>query len=189
MSNLDAILEFVKEVEKLKSVTRGNRTLDCRQENSAEHSWQVGLMTVMLTEYARNDIDVLKTVKMLLIYDIVEIDAGDTWLYSEDQSEKIDSEKRAADRIFNILPNEQAKEFKTLWYEFNDRRTNEAKFAAAIDGLQPLINHLVTSKASGGTIPVELVRQKKTYIKDFAPGLWYSVERLIYESVEKGLYV
>jgi putative hydrolase of HD superfamily len=186
---LDSAFEFLNEIEKLKTVTRGNKTLDGRQENSAEHSWHVSLMAILLSNYASTEIDLLKTVKMLLIHDIVEIDAGDTWLYNEEFAEKLHTEELAADRIFDMLPKELAFEYRSLWEEFEARQSNEAKFASAIDGLQPLLNHVVTGSASDGTIPVELVRERKEYIKEFAPQLWYKVEQVINESVAKGLYV
>ncbi len=189
MGEFDSVFEFLKEIEKLKTVTRGNKTLDGRQENSAEHSWHVSLMAILLANYACTEIDLLKTVKMLLIHDIVEIDAGDTWLYNEETAEKLHAEELAADRIFDLLPREYALEYRGLWHEFECRQTNEAKFASAIDGLQPLLNHVMTGKVSDGTIPVELVWERKLYIKEFAPRLWDKVEQLINESAAKGLYV
>lgn len=189
MIELDSPFEFLNEIEKLKTITRGNRTLDGRHENSAEHSWHVSLMAIFLSGYASTEIDILKTVKMLLIHDIVEIDAGDTWLYNEEFAEKLQTEELAADRIFDLLPKEQALEYRSLWEEFEARDTNEAKFASSIDGLQPLLNHVITGKASDGVIPVEIVWERKAYIKEFAPKLWYKVEQLINESVAKGLYV
>ena len=186
---LDSAFEFLSEIEKLKAITRGNKTLDGRQENSAEHSWHVCLMAILLSDFANTEIDLLKTVKMLLIHDIVEIDAGDTWLYNEEYAEKLHSEELAADRIFDLLPKGQAVEFRGLWEEFEARQSNEAKFASAIDGLQPLLNHVVTGNALDGVISVDLVWERKDYIKEFAPKLWAKVEQLINESVAKGLYV
>lgn len=189
MFEIDCIFGFLKEVEKLKTVTRGNKTLDGRQENSAEHSWHVSLMAVLLADYASTELDVLKTIKMLLIHDVVEIDAGDTWLYNEEFAEKLHAEALAADRIFDLLPKETALEYRNLWQEFEARESNEAKFASAIDGIQPLLNHIITGQASDGTIPVDLVWERKAYIKEFAPKLWAKVEQFVNESVAAGLYV
>jgi len=181
-------ITFLREIEKLKSVLRANRTVDGRYENSAEHSWHAALMALLLEEHANNSLDMLKVTKLLLIHDIVEIDAGDTWLYEENQDSKMDDETKAANRLFSLLPENQKQEYLSLWNEFETRSTEEAKFASVIDGIQPLLNHLVTGSANDGVIPAEKVRNKKKYIKDFAPSLWHLVEELIVESEAKGLY-
>ncbi|WP_424511414.1 HD domain-containing protein [Reinekea marinisedimentorum] len=123
-----------------------------------------------------------------LVHDIVEIDAGDTWLYDENQSAKLTSESIAANRIFSLLPLKQGKEYCALWQEFENRSSPEAKFAAAIDGISPLLNHLLTGRQEDGVIPVAKVRSKKEYIISCAPTLWPLVENLIEESVASGLY-
>lgn len=189
ISDLKQQIHFINEVEKLKTVSRANKTLDGRFENSAEHSWHVALMAQVFEKYAPVDIDMYKVTKLLLIHDIVEIDAGDTWLYAEDQSHKRAIEEKAATRIFSILPGEQGDEFRALWHEFENRLSYEAKFAAAIDGINPLINHLLTGSPDDGVIPVEKVLAKKSFIKICAPTLWPLVESVIEESVEAGLYV
>lgn len=178
----------MREIEKLKSVIRANKTLDGRFENSAEHSWHVALMAILLEEYASSDLDMLKVTKLLLIHDIVEIDAGDTWLYKENQSIKQSSEASAANRLFSLLPEIQRDEYFNLWNEFENRSSEEAKFAAVIDGIQPLLNHLITGNSIDGVIPIEKVIAKKEYIKSFAPKLWPLVENLITESKHLGLY-
>lgn len=186
-------VEFLNEIEKLKLVFRANKTLDPgRHENSAEHSWHVALMAILFSEHSRsNDIDLLKVVKMLLIHDLVEIDVGDTWAYAADQESKFVDEQQCARRIFSILPSDQTDEFVSLWHEFEERKTDEAKFASVIDGLHPLINHLLTgdSASEEGKIAVEKVRSRKAYIKEFAPSLWPITESMINQSVEVGLYV
>ena len=182
-------VEFLKEVEKLKLVNRKNRVFGgARFENSAEHSWHVALMAVILGQYVEEDIDLLKVIKMLLIHDLVEIDAGDTWLYSPDADAAFQEEEIAANRLFAILPLEQQTEFTALWREFQTKTTAEAKFVSAIDGVQPLLNHLVTGNPSEGVISLETGRAKKEYIRSSAPKLWKLVENLIALSVEKGLY-
>ncbi len=179
---------FLREIEKLKSVTRANRTLDGRQENSAEHSWHVALMALVLAEYAESKIDLLKVVKMLLIHDLVEIEAGDTWLFAEDQRNKFANEAQAARHLYAKLPDPQQQEYLLLWHEFEERVTVEAQFAAAIDGIQPLLNHLLTGNSADGVIAVTRVLEKKAYIQQSVPKLWTMVEQLIEESVALGLY-
>ena len=181
-------ITFLREMEKLKCVLRGNKTLDGRFENTAEHSWHVTLMALLLEEHANSRLDMLKVTKLLLIHDIVEIDAGDTWLYDADQTSKLQDETHAAHRLFSLLPSNQKKEYLDLWLEFENRSTDEAKFAAAIDGLQPLINHLITGDPDDFTIPADLVLSKKSHIQAFAPSLWPLVEALVEESTELGLY-
>ena len=181
-------MSFLREVEKLKGVLRANKTVDGRNENSAEHSWHVALMALVLEEHASSPIDMLKVIKLLLIHDLVEIDAGDTWLYEENQESKLEDETRAAIRLFSLLPENQKDEYVMLWREFESRSTEEAKFASAIDGIQPLLNHVVTGNPEDGVIPLEKVRNKKMYISEFTPKLWDLVDELIEESVSKGLY-
>ncbi|MCP4335522.1 MAG: HD domain-containing protein [Gammaproteobacteria bacterium] len=181
-------ISFLREVEKLKGVLRANKTLDGRFENSAEHSWHVALMALLLEDHANSAIDMLKVIKLLLIHDLVEIDAGDTWLYDANQESKFEVETEAAGRLFSLLPENQKVEYFGLWNEFESRTTEEAKFASAIDGIQPLLNHVVTGNVEDGVIPLEKVRSKKIYINEFAPNLWSLVEELIEESVSKGLY-
>ena len=187
-TSLNEQISFIREVEKLKGVNRANRTVDGRYENSAEHSWHVALMALLLEEHANHPIDMLKVVKLLLIHDIVEIDAGDTWLYETNQESKLDAETKAADRLFSLLPSDQKEEYLNLWNEFENRLSEEAKFASAIDGIQPLLNHLLTGNPEDGIIPVEKVWSKKKYINEYAPKLWGLVEELIVESKSKGLY-
>ncbi|MBK7107385.1 MAG: HD domain-containing protein [Ignavibacteriae bacterium] len=184
--------KFINEIEKLKLVLRSNGTLDPeRPENSAEHSWHISLMAILFIEHSSsNFLDILKVIKMLLIHDLVEIDVGDTFLYLENQKTKFRDEQLCAQRLFNMLPEDQANEFMSLWYEFEARETEEAKYAAAIDGLHPLLNHLLTgdTKSEKLKIPVEKVIAKKIYIKEFAPALWELADTVIKESVDIGLY-
>lgn len=179
---------FLREIEKLKGVVRANKTVDGRYENSAEHSWHVALMALLLEEHAHGALNMLKVAKLLLIHDVVEIDAGDTWLYAADQDSRLAEESKAAHRLFSLLPANQEEEYPNLWIEFENRASEEAKFAAVIDGIQPLLNHVITGNADDGVIPVEEVRNKKRYIKEFAPKLWGLVEELINESESLGLY-
>jgi putative hydrolase of HD superfamily len=145
-------------------------------------------MALLLEEHASTNLDMLKVLKILLIHDIVEIDAGDTWLYEENQKTRQENESKAANRIFSLLPQNQKEEYLGLWNEFENRTSEEAKFAAVMDGVQPLLNHLMTGSATYGTLPVEKVRSRKQYINEFAPKLWPLVEELIKESEALGLY-
>lgn len=133
-------IDFMLEIDKLKNIYRQTYVLgENRRENDAEHSWHIAVLAFLLAEYANNSVDVLKTIKMLLIHDIVEIDAGDTYCYDEKGYEtKAEREEKAAARIFGILPKDQENEFYMLWREFEDGNTDEARFASLLDKLQPL---------------------------------------------------
>ena len=134
-------LRFLLELDRLKSVFRQSRLIHTdRMENSAEHSWHLAMLAVVLAEYAAEDIDLVRVVKMALIHDIVEIDAGDTYIYDEQaRQEKARIEQQAAERIFGLLPKQQAAELRTLWEEYEAKQTPEARFAGALDRLQPLL--------------------------------------------------
>lgn len=159
LSRLEAQLAFLMEADRLKNIYRQTytRTDDLppmpdgsnvtepypRKENDAEHSFSLALFTAILAEYSNEPIDVLKTMKMVLVHDIVEIDAGDTYCYDSDgNATKADREQRAAERLFGLLPKEQEAEFRGLWEEFEERRTPEARFAAVMDRIQPLLLNL-----------------------------------------------
>ncbi|MBQ7981376.1 MAG: HD domain-containing protein [Oscillospiraceae bacterium] len=156
LNRLEAQLAFLMEADKLKNMYRQTyiRIDDLppmpevsnvtepypRKENDAEHSFSLALFTAILAEYSNEPIDVFKTMKMVLVHDIVEIDAGDTYCYDEDGAKtKADREQRAAERLFGLLPKEQEEEFRGLWEEFEERKTPEAKFAAVMDRIQPLL--------------------------------------------------
>lgn len=187
-------LNFLNEVENLKVVYRRNRTKDrSRFENSAEHSWHVALLALVFAEHANETkLDLFKVVKLLLIHDLIEIYAGDTWLYDvaavETQKER---EQKAAQELFNLLPSDQAAEFKLLWFEFEERMSPEAKYAASIDLLQPLSNHLLSGVASDeGPKPSEAsVFGRKAAIADGSSPLWELAKKLIEESTKNGLYL
>ena len=183
-------LLFLREIEKLKTVNRMNKTLDGRQENSAEHSWHVALMAFVLEQYTDKSLDLLKVIKMLLIHDLVEIDAGDTWLYDSEanQVRKHAAEMSAAERLFSLLPQPQREDYLMLWKEFEALSTNESKYASAIDGIQPLLNHLVTGSPNDGAISLEKIKDKKSHIATSFPRLGELVDQLIEESVGIGLY-
>ncbi|WP_232375708.1 HD domain-containing protein [Mesorhizobium comanense] len=144
-------LAFIFEVEKLKTVLRKTPLLDkSRVENDAEHTWELALMAMVLVEHSNEPVDLLRVLKMLLIHDIVEIDAGDTFAFgSVGLSDQADREMRAAERIFALLPTDQALEFRALWDEFEAKASAESRFANAMDRLQPFLHNFFTEGAPG----------------------------------------
>jgi putative hydrolase of HD superfamily len=192
MHRLQQQLAFILEIDKLKKILRQTYLTDqSRKENDAEHSWHLAVMAVVLSEYAaKKQIDMLHVLKMLLIHDLVEIDAGDTFCYdAAGNRKKLEKETEAAKRIFNLLPADQALEFRNLWKEFEARRSPEARFAAALDRFQPLLHNYHTQ---GGTwrehhIKRPQVIQRNRPIKDGAPELWEHAADLIDAAVKEGL--
>ena len=140
------LFNFFREIDKEKFIGRQTYLTDgVRKENDAEHAWHMAIMTVLLAGYANEKIDVLKTVTMLLIHDIVEIDAGDTYAYDENAKKtQREREVKAADRIFGLLPEKQGKEFRALWEEFEAQETAESKFARTMDNIQPIMLNAAT---------------------------------------------
>lgn len=184
-------IEFIKEIDKVKYIQRKTKLFNSdRQENDAEHSWHLALMALVLAGHSNTPIDVLKVVKMVLIHDIVEIDAGDTFIYdSQKNHSNTDEERIAAQRIFGILPEPQATELIDIWEEFEAGETAEAKFARAMDRLEPLLQN---TSNNGGTwtefgVGYDKVYQKKSVIKNGSQTIWDFAEQLINESVEKGI--
>lgn len=190
---LDSQMRFLDEIEKLKVVYRQNRTVDrSRPENSAEHSWHVALMAIVLFEYADDkSLNLAKIVSMLLIHDLVEIYAGDTWAYDVEATVgQAAREQTAAERIFSMLPADQAKHFQSLWAEFEARSTPDAAFAASIDALQPLSNHLRSGSTEGDYKPIEQQRilDRKRHIGESSSTLWELAQQIIRDSSARGLY-
>ena len=189
--NLLKQVSFIKEIDKLKYIQRKTKLFNSdRNENDAEHSWHLAMMTIVLAEHSDKPIDVLKVLKMVLIHDIVEIDAGDIFLYDTTKSHiNTDEELIAAERIFGLLPTEQAEEFIAIWKEFEEGITDEAKFAKSMDRFEPLLQN---TSNNGGTwveynVPYQKVYDKKKAIKDGSTTIWNYAENLINESVEKGI--
>ena len=143
---LKSQMRFIAEVDKLKQILRRTILTDqSRQENDAEHSWHLALMAAILKEYAKEPFNMERVLKMLIFHDLIEIYAGDTFAF--DKTGNIDKEKRekdAADKLFAILPKDQAKEFRALWEEFDKMQTRDAKYAAALDRLQPFLHNALT---------------------------------------------
>jgi len=182
---------FIKEIDKLKFIQRKTRLIGSnRHENDAEHSWHLAMMTLVLAQHADKPVDILKVLKMVLIHDLVEIDAGDTFIYDTEKNHtNTDQERLAAKRIFGILPDHQAEEFIAIWEEFELGTSDDAKFAKAMDRFEPLLQN---TSNNGGTwaefnVTYEKVYQKKKVIKAGSASIWNYAERLINESVEKGI--
>jgi putative hydrolase of HD superfamily len=187
---LDRQLAFLVEADRLKGVLRQTTLCDgSRRENSAEHSWHLALMAAVLAEHAGPGVDVARVMRMLLVHDLVEIDAGDTFAY--DVAGNVDREareRRAAERIFGMLPDEQGAELRALWDEFEARETVESRFAVALDRLQPLLaNH----HSGGGSWVRHAVSRGQVLarmepIRETLPSVWPMVERIVAESCEIG---
>ena len=192
MSNLKNSVDFIKEIEKLKSVTRFNRTLDGRFENSAEHSWQGAIAAIVLQDYYPEKLKMEKVISMLLIHDLGEIYAGDTWVFDDEKKvHSHDRELESIEKTMSILPEEKYLNMKNSWLEFEKGQSAEARYARVIDALVPLINHLEVSELNYNPdhISSEMVLEKKKFIKDESEELWKLTEELVQKSVEKGLYL
>ncbi len=183
-------MAFVLEIDKLKSVLRRSYLLnEARRENSAEHSWHLSVMALMLAEHANAEIDQLRVLKMLLVHDIVEIDSGDTYIYDQAGNDTKEArEQEAASRIFGLLPSNQSAEVQELWEEFEARETPEAKFAAALDRLMPLLHNYHTQGQSWRehNISKEQVLRLNRHIEDGSLSLWEYAEALINDAAAQG---
>ncbi len=189
--NLLKQIDFIKEIDKLKYIQRRTKLFNSdRNENDAEHSWHLAMMTLVLAEHSDHPIDVLKVVKMVLIHDLVEIDAGDTFIYDTTKNHtNTEEELLAAKRIFGLLPEIQAQEFLNIWEEFEEGFTNEAKFARTMDRFEPLLQN---TSNNGGTwkefdVEYQTVYNKKKAIANGSSSIWNYAENLLNESVEKGI--
>ena len=183
-------IEFIKEIDKLKYIQRRTKLINSdRNENDAEHSWHLAMMAIILAQHSNVEIDLLKVVKMVLIHDIVEIDAGDTFIYDTAKNHtNTDEELLAARRIFGILPQEQSEELIAIWEEFEAGESAEAKFARTMDRLEPLLQNVSNN---GGTwkefnVDYQKVYGKKKVMENGSTTIWSYAEKLIDESVEKG---
>ena len=187
---LEKQFDFFREIDKEKFIGRQTYLTDGeRKENDAEHAWHMAIMTVLLAEYANEKIDVLKTVMMLLIHDLVEIDAGDTYAYDEEgKKTQREREEKAAKRIFGLLPEEQGEKLMALWEEFEAYETPEANFAHTMDNIQPvMLNDATDGKAwleHGVHLSQILGRNKKT--AEGSRELWqYAYEKMIAPNAAK----
>lgn len=185
-------LLFIVEVDKLKSILRKNPTLAAkRRENSAEHSWHLIVAAMALAEYSNEKIDLLQTLKLLAVHDLVEIEAGDTFLYERNNEEELFlKELHGAKKIFSFLPKEQAQAFLDLWLEFEKGTTLEARFARALDRFLPM---LINFSSGGGTwrefsITPSMVLKKNASIQQGSQQLWMAAQELIEKAIENGYF-
>lgn len=188
LPDLERQLAFLREIDRLKSVIRMSPLIDqSRRENSAEHSWHLAMYALVLAEHAAAPVDVLRVVKMLLIHDIVEIDAGDapfhaTSVDTSHAAEQVAAEQRAAERLFSMLPAAQATEFRSLWEEFEAGESNDARFGKALDRFQPLLHNVATSGGTWVAARVTEAQAMERYqppIERGAPVLWDEAARLV----------
>ena len=191
LNKLNKQFDFCREIDKEKFIGRQTYlTGAVRKENDAEHAWHMAVMTLILSEYSNEPIDVLKTLSMILIHDVVEIDAGDTYAYDEKAKEtQAERELKAADRIFGMLPKEQAEKFKNLWLEFEERKTPEAKFARAMDNIQPMMLNALTDGLAWEEHKVHLnqILKRNEITPKGSEVLWdYAKENFIDVNVKKG---
>lgn len=190
MADLNSLLAFILEIDKLKSVFRQTLLTDqSRRENSAEHSWHLAIMAMLLPEYAAEPVDVARVMKMVLVHDLVEIDAGDTFAYDVTGNQgKHEREQRAAERIFGMLPEDKGRELRGLWDEFEEATTPESRYANALDRLQPLLHNANTE---GGTWRIHNVRREQVYkrmepVRTGLPDIWPTVVKIVEDAVGRG---
>ena len=188
---LEKQFDFIREIDKEKFIQRQTYLTDgVRKENDAEHAWHMAIMTILLSEYANEKIDVLKTVTMLLLHDIVEIDAGYTYAYDEDAKKtQREREERASERIFGLLPDDQKERFQAIWEEFEAGETAEAKFARTMDNIQPvMLNAATDGKAweEHGVCLEQIMNRNKNTAKG-SEALWdYARRNFVEPNVENG---
>ncbi len=192
-TRIEQQLEFIAEIDKMKSIYRQTYIADTsRAENDSEHSWHLALMAMLLSEYANEKVDILRVIQMVLIHDMVEIDAGDTYAYDPEANKtKRERELKAADRIFNILPEEQAKWMRTLWDEYEAAETMEAKFALSLDILHPIMmNDLGEGKAWVDHDVVETpVRERIERMRPGSEELFLLASAIVDKNLEKGTII
>jgi putative hydrolase of HD superfamily len=189
---LDDQLAFLLEIDRLKLIERRSFVTDAsRRENSAEHSWHLAMLALVLSEYAGDGVDFARVIAMVLVHDIVEIDAGDVFVYADEvtHAAKAERETQAAERIFALLPDDQEPFFRSLWEEYEGAATETARFAAALDRLQPL---LLNVAAGGETwrehgITADRVLERNAPIGDGAPALWSRAREIVRDAVERGI--
>jgi putative hydrolase of HD superfamily len=190
MSSIENVLAFMVEIEKLKDVHRKTKPVGLeRYENSAEHSWHVCLSALMLKDYANDPVDIDRVIKMLLIHDLGEIDAGDTIIYASETRAIKEKEEAGIRRLFNILPKGVADEYVELWLEFEVGESGDAKFAKAIDRVPPLLHNLHGDGHSwkAHNVPKEKVFDVNSRIAKGSETLWNVIKTKLDKAVEDGL--
>ncbi len=190
MTRLEQQIAFIVEIDKVKNIFRQTFLADGnRKENDAEHSWHIALMAILLKEYAEEEVDVLKVMTMVLIHDLVEIDAGDTYAYdTAGAATKRERELKAAERIFGILPEDQGAYFRALWDEFEEYETADAKYAHLLDNFQPLL----LNNASGGIswkehkVKKSQIYKRNARMEETSQVIWEKVRDLVAANIDKG---
>ncbi len=185
-------MDFIIEIDKMKNIYRQTLVLnEDRAENDAEHSWHLAMMVMLLSEYANEPIDVLHTIKMVLIHDIVEVDAGDTYCYDkEGYKGKAEREEKAAQRLFGMLPEEQRNELYRLWREFEEFKTPESKFANAVDRCQPMT---LNYKKGGISWKKHGIKSSQVYERNKNIGqgselIWQYMQEVLKDAEDKGMF-
>jgi len=193
LERLQQQLAFTNELEKMKATHRNNRTLDAyRFENSAEHSWQGALMALVFREYIPEEVNLEKVMSMLLIHDLGEIYAGDTFIFDDvGKSDSYDREFESLKISLDKLPSDQQESFLGLWQEFETGISMEAKYARVLDALVPLLNHLEVAQPHDNPhgLTKSQVIAKKSFIQETSENLWELAQEVIDQSVAKGLYL
>jgi putative hydrolases of HD superfamily len=188
---LNQQIRFLVEADKLKSVLRRNYVIhEERRENSAEHSWHVALIAIVLAEHSNDSIDINRVAKMLIIHDIVEVDAGDTFIYDSNANKsKAEREERAAKRLFGLLPEDQGKLFRELWEEFDARSTVEAKFANAVDRFVAVLHNYETQGRGWREhgIKRQQVLALNEQVKTGSATLWDEIQKLVDAAALEGI--
>jgi 5'-deoxynucleotidase YfbR-like HD superfamily hydrolase len=190
LESIEQVINFIVEIEKLKDVERKTRPVGLeRYENSAEHSWHVCITALMLKEYANEPVDIDRVLKMLLIHDLGEIDAGDTIIYASETPELKVKEEEGLKRIFDLLPEGQADQYLSLWREFEDGESADAKFAKAVDRVPPLLHNLHDNGHSWQkyNVPKEKVFDLNSRIASGSSDLWSVIEAKLNTAVETGI--
>lgn len=190
MEEFEQQIRFLMELDKQKNIIRQTYLADgSRREGDAEHAWHLAVMAFLLSDYANEEIDVLKTMKMVLLHDVIEIDAGDTYAYdTEGNKTKQNREQKAADRIYGMLPREQKEEYRLLWEEFEAMETPEAKFAHTLDNIQPIL----LNDASGGRswrehgVRKSQVMGRNARTAEGSQTIWDYISTIIDENVTAG---
>lgn len=190
MKSIEKILDFIVEIEKLKNVLRKTRPISLnRYENSAEHSWHVCIAALMLKDYANDKIEIDRVIKMLLIHDLCEIDAGDTIIYSSETDEVKEEEIQGIRRVLRILPDNMAYEYETLWLEFELGETPDAVYAKAIDRVPPILHNLYGEGHSWreNNILREQILSVNSRIDKGISELWSVIEEKIENAISSGI--
>ena len=191
MERLEMLFNFFREIDREKKILRQTLiTGGDRQENDAEHAWHAAVMTILLSEYSEEKIDILKTVSMLLIHDVVEVDAGDTFAYDEEAKKtQRQREQKAADRLFGMLPYPESEKFRNLWEEFEASETAEAKFAHAMDNLQPMMLNAANNGKSWNEWKVNIsqILKRNEITPKASRVLWdYALDSFLIPNIEAG---